>query len=114
MFSKNQLGEYEEKIGRITFVCDEANSETEKKASAIAECYNDALSDIADFMLSEGIEEYFGELQKKDIINSLGMPIISLDRNTVTYPDNGFDDMLIIEFHFEGILEGFSDLDIDG
>ncbi len=114
MFSLNELREYEEKINGITFVCDEADSASEERASAIANCYKEKLSEIAEFMISEGISEYFGDISQSNITKSLGFPIISLDRNTITYPDNGFDDMLIIEFHFKGILEEFYGLDIDG
>lgn len=114
MFSLNGLGEYEARLGNITFVCDEADEAAEQTAAAIAECYRDKLSDIAGFMLSEGIDEYFGDVTEGDIIKKLGAPIISLDRKTVTYPDNGFDDMLIMEFRFSGILENFQELDIDG
>ncbi|MGN0631275.1 MAG: hypothetical protein ACI4JN_08115 [Ruminococcus sp.] len=114
MFALNNLGEYEARLGNITFVCDNADTGAEIIANAIAECYKDKLRDIAAFMLSEGIEEYFGDVSESDIIKNLGAPIISLDRNTVTYPDNGFDDMLIIEFHYNGLLDEFSGLDIDG
>lgn len=114
MFSLNGLGEYEARLGGITFVCDEADSASEERASAIANRYKEKLSEIAEFMISEGISEYFGDISESNIIKSLGFPIISLDRNTITYPDNGFDDMLIIEFHFNGVLESFYELDIDG
>ncbi len=114
MFSLNELGEYQAKLNGITFVCDETDSMTAKTADAIAKCYKEKTCDIAKFMINEGIDEYFGNISESDIIRSLGFPIISLDRNTITYPDNSFDDMLIIEFHFRGILEEFYGLDIDG
>lgn len=114
MFALNNLGEYEARLGNITFVCDNADTGAEITANAIAECYKDKLRDIAAFMLSEGIEEYFGDVSESDIIKNLGSPIISLDRKTITYPDNSFDDMLIIELRFTGILDDFCDFDIDG
>lgn len=114
MFEKNDLGEYQAQIGRLTFVCDEMDTETEKIAAAIAECYNQKLNDIAAFMIDDGIDEYFNNVSYDNIVKSLGLPLISLDRNTITYPDNSFDDSLIIEFHFKGILDEFYGLDIDG
>lgn len=114
MFTLNDLSEYEASINGITFVCDNADTGSETTAKAIAECYNDKLSDIAEFMLSEGIEEYFGDVSETDIIKNLGAPLINLDRKTITYADNSFDDMLIIEFKYTGVLESFFGLDIDG
>lgn len=115
MFSLNGLGEYEAKINGITFIYDEADSaSSEIKAAAIAKCYKEKLDEIVKFMMNEGITEYFGDISVNDIIKNLGFPIINLDRNTVTYPDNNFDDMLIIEFRFNGVLENFYGLDIDG
>lgn len=114
MFKKNNLGEYQAKINGITFVCDEMDSEKEKRTAAIAKCYNQKLNDIAAFMIDDGIDEYFENISKDNIIKSLGFPIISLDRNIITYPDNSFDDTLIIELHFKGILDEFYGLDIDG
>lgn len=114
MFTLNDLSEYEASINGITFVCDNADTGSETTARAIGECYNDKLSYIAEFMISEGIEEYFGEMSKTDIIKNLGAPLINLDRKTITYAGNSFDDMLIIEFKYFGMLESFSELNIDG
>lgn len=114
MFEKNDLGEYQAKINGLTFVCDEIDLEKENRSAAIAKCYNQKLNDIAAFMIDDGIDEYFENISKDNIIKSLGFPIIILDRNIITYPDNSFDDSLIIEFHFTGILDEFYGLDIDG
>lgn len=114
MFVLNDLGEYEARLGNITFVCDNGDTGAEIAANAIAECYKDKLRDIAVFMLSEGIEEYFGDVSESDIIKNLGAPIICLDRKVITYADNSFDDMLIIELHYNGLLDEFYGLDIDG
>ena len=114
MFKKNDLGEYEMKIKGIRFVCEEPDEGFEDAAEKIAECYKARLSAIAQFLLDNGIEECFGELTPEQIVKSLGAPIIDLSAGTVLYADHGFDDDSIIEFEFDGILEEFDYLSIDG
>ena len=115
MFRKTDGNDYEAIINGITFICDEVLDDYEDTARDIADAYKDKLGDIADFMLDDGqIGDFFGEISREKLIRSLGSPMISLDNNTVTYCEHKLDDEHIIEFEFDGILEEFSDLVIDG
>lgn len=114
MFVKNNDNEYEAEINGIKFICENADDTIENTAAEIAEVYESRLDDIAQFMIDEGISDLFGELSAEKIIRSLGKPVIYLDSSLVTYPEQTLDDIHIIEFEFDGLLDEFSYLSIDG
>ncbi len=114
IFKRNDLGEFEAVIERITFVCDEIEEGFGELAEQLAAAYNQKSDAICAFLIEEGIEDVFGEIKQNMLMKLLGRPIISLDRSTVTYPDHSLDDDSIIEFEFEGIMENFIHLSIDG
>ena len=114
MFTLNDNNEYEVKINGISFVCESVEEGFEETAASIAEVYESKLNDIAEFMLEEGISDFFGELTPEQIIKSLGTPTIDLERYLVTYLEHTFDDEHIIEFEYDGLLDEFFYLSIDG
>ncbi len=114
IFKRNDLGEFETVIDRITFVCDETEEGFGELAEELAAAYKQKNDAICAFLIEEGIEDVFGEIPQDKLMKLLGRPIISLDRSTVTYPDHSLDDDSIIEFEFEGMMESFMYLSIDG
>ena len=115
MFKKNQYDEYEAVINGLTFVCEEEPSkEDEETAEKIASVYKSKLKEIAEFLLDCDIEEFFGEMSEEELISSLGMPTVDIESQTVSYTEHELDDMHIISFEYEGILDEFMDLCIDG
>lgn len=114
MFVKNELGEYEAKIDRLLFVCDEVKDGYEMLAGNLARAYRSRLEAIGKFLLEEGVEEVFGEMHTAKIVRSLGKPVVNLDKYTLTYAEHSFDDYSIITIEFAGLFEEFSYLFIDG
>ncbi len=114
MFVRNELGEYEAKIDKLTFVCEEVQDGYEELAAQLAKVYKSRLEAIGKFLIDEGIEEVFGELQPARLIRALGRPLIDLSNESITYADNSLDDYSIISFEYTGLFEEFSYLCIDG
>lgn len=114
MFYINDNEEYETQINGITFICEEVEADFEKIASEIAECYENKLDSIAEFLLDEGISDFWGEISVDELKKALGVPVINLDNESIVYLEHILDDEHIIEFEYEGILENFMYLNIDG
>lgn len=114
MFVKNELGEYEAKIERLLFVCDEVKDGYEMLAGNLARAYRVRLEAIGKFLLEEGIGEIFGEMHTAKIVRSLGKPVVNLDKYTLTYADHLFDDYSIITIEFGGLFEEFFSFCVDG
>ncbi len=114
MFKLNENEEYVAELNGVRFICESVEDGFEETAKQIAQCYEDKLQDIAEFMLEEGIEEVYGELDAEQIIDSLGAPLVDLDRELVVYLEHTLDEEHIIEFEFSGILDELFYLNIDG
>lgn len=114
MFTLNENNEYEAEINGIKFVCESVEEGFEETATNIAKVYESKLDSIAQFMIQEGISDFFGELTPKKIIKSLGKPTIDLGRYLVTYLEHTLDDVHIIEFEYDGLLNELFYLNIDG
>ena len=105
---------YTATINSLEFICQEVKEGYEDTASEIAEVYDDKLLELADMILDEA-EDIFGEeLTVDELADSLGTPLIDLDRETVTYLDHVLDDIHIIEVEYEGILDDLLGVSIDG
>jgi hypothetical protein len=99
----------------IIVTCDEVSEGFEELAARIAELYPQRLEDIADFLIKEGICDFFGELTPDEIMDGLGVPRIDIGSRTVTYTEHSFDDVHIISFEYDDEeLDGFMYLSIDG
>lgn len=104
---------YTAEINKVRFICEEVQEDYEDTARDIAEVYEDKLPELADFILSD-VGDIFGDITVEDVEDALGTPLIDLDRETVTYTDHTLDDMHIIEVEYEGILDDFLGVSVDG
>lgn len=100
-------------VNDITFVCEELMEEFVGVAKKIAECYDNKLAQIAEF-ISEETKEFYGDKSQNEIMNALGSPQIDLGCMTITYLNHTLDQEHIIEMEYDGVLEEFYNLSIDG
>ncbi len=115
MFSYN--AEYQMNIAEINGViiaCEEVEDDYEKLAQEMADKYFQKLDEIVQFLIDEGICEYFGELSADEIKSSLGKPLIDIENQLVQYLEHTLDETHIIEFEYEGDLEEFSCMSVNG
>lgn len=114
MFQMNDYDQYELVLNGIRFVCEEIADDYAEIAAKLAEIYESRLESIAQFLLDEDICGFFGELTAEQIIALLGMPEIDLDSNQVIYAEHAFDNPHMISFEYEGMLDAFQYMCIDG
>ena len=76
-------------------------------SESIVKEYRSKQKEIAHFLLDSGIEEQYDICEIEDLIEKLGTPIISVEMNKVSYPENTLDDEHIICFEY---AEGFDKL----
>ena len=105
--------QYKAIINNITFVCKEIKTEYEQYAKDLANNYDKQLLNIIQYMLSD-IKEMFGINDVDVIKKSLGIAIIDLDNNRLSYPKQTLDDVHIIDVEFDGVFEKFYYVSIDG
>ena len=111
-FDEEEQG-YTAEINKVRFICEEVQEDYEDTAREIAEVYEEKLPELAEFILAE-VEDIFGDITAEDVMDSLGVPEIDLDRETVTYLEHKLDDIHIIEVEYEGILDGLLGVSVDG
>lgn len=104
---------YAVQLNGVLFECEEVEAGYEESAKCLADNYEAKLTKIAEFMLPD-LTQIYGDMSSETLINALGMPLINLDRETLTYLEHTLDDEHIIELEFNGILEEFFYLSIDG
>ena len=115
MFSYND--EYEMNIAEINDViiaCEEVEDSYEELAQETAEKYSQKLDEIVQFMIDEGICEYFGEVSADEIKSSLGKPLIDIENQLVQYLEHTLDETHIIEIEYDDDFEEFLCMNIDG
>lgn len=100
-------------INGIKFTCEEIKQEYEELAIKIAKVYTEKLPNLIEFIIND-IQDMFEEISKETVINSLGVPVIDLDTETITYLEQTLDDVHIIEIEFSGTLDEFHEVCIDG
>lgn len=105
-------GAYLAGLNGMEFVCEEPSGELEEQARKLADLYKDCLPSLVRFMLEE-LDGVYGPLTAEEFTARLGRPQIDLDRNLVCYLEHDFDDH-ILEVEFEGELEGFLYLSMNG
>ena len=103
---------YLAELDGIEFLCETPSEELEELAKNLAACYEDRLPDLAEFMLEE-LDGVYGPMTTEEFIAQLGTAQIDLDRSCVVYLEHDFDDH-ILEVEFEGELEEFLILTMDG
>ena len=104
---------YTARIDSVEFICEEVKEGYEDTAREIAEVYEDKLPELASFIAAD-VEDIFEDITADDLVEALGTPLIDLDRETVTYLDHTLDDIHIIEVEYEGILDDFLGVSVDG
>ena len=116
MFEYNkELELYAVDLGNAIITCNEVSDGFEELAKTVAENYTKKLDDVVEFLSCEGISDYFGDLTPDKIKEGLGVPLIDIGSQTVTYTDHTLDKAHIIEFEYEDSEFGdFSMLAIDG
>lgn len=100
-------------INGVRFCCEEEKDGYASQAQELAEVYEDKISDIVSFILDE-VCSMFGDISKEDLADALGTPLIDLDREVVTYLEQTLDDIHIIDVEYEGLLDEFCEVVIDG
>ena len=84
---------------------------------AILKAYPQKISDIAEYLSQdEGIKTFFNQPSKEEIIAKLNKPVLKINNGggVLTYCNQGFDDVHIIDLEFGGILDEFHYVSIDG
>ena len=116
MFEYNkELELYAVDLGNAIITCNEVDDGFEELAKKVAENYTKKLDDVVDFLSGEGISDYFGDLTPEEIKEGLGVPLIDIGSQTVTYTDHSLDQAHIIEFEYDDSEFGdFSMLAIEG
>ena len=115
MFVYNEEKElFECEINGIEFVCEEEFVGCEHYATKLADAYWSKIDKIAEFMIAEEIELYFGKLTSEKIIKSLGNPQIDVGRSVIRYLEHTLDSIHIIEIEFMGVFEEMLYMIIDG
>ena len=108
-------GAYLAELNGVELICEEPSEELEEEAKELAECYEDRLPDLAEFILEEMEADGlgYGPLTVSELKAALGRPQIDLDQSAIRYLEHTLDDH-IFEIEFEGRLEEFLVFTIDG
>ncbi|MEY8387646.1 hypothetical protein AALC17_10185 [Oscillospiraceae bacterium 38-13] len=110
-----ETGAYLAELNGVEFVCEDPSEEFEALAETLADCYEDRLPALAEFILEEMENDGlgYGPLTAPQLIAALGKPQIDLDQNAVRYMEHTLDDH-IFEVEFDGDLKEFLVFTIDG
>lgn len=100
-------------INGITFHCETLLDHYDVFAKDLANAYEQKLPEIIDFLL-EDIETMFDVNDVEAIKNSLGKPLIDLDRCVLSYLEHTFDGIHIIDVEFDGVFDRLLYSSIDG
>ena len=100
-------------IDGIRFQCDEVEDGYEDEAKSIANAYRERLPELVSYMLPELCGVY-GELSAQQVMDALGTPEISLTMKVVSYLEHTLDACHIITVEFDGVLETFYEVVVDG
>ncbi|MGN1107722.1 MAG: hypothetical protein ACI4RH_13845 [Huintestinicola sp.] len=102
-------------INGVIICCDEVTEELEALAQKVADIYPQKIDEIIEFLIDEGITDYFGELSEDDIKNALGKPLINIGNQSVSYLEHTLDDVHTIDFEYgDSEFDDFMDMTIDG
>lgn len=105
--------EYRAEINGIVFVCENYQIQYDKVASALAKAYEHKLDLMIQFMLPDIVAMFdINDIEKIKLL--LGKPYIDVERSILTYLENQFDHIHIIDIEFVGIFDEFLYCSIDG
>lgn len=106
------------KLDGIVFGCDEEKDGYEEKAKRLAEAYRRKLPEIVDFLIADGLQDFYGELYgtltNEFVRSKLGTPLIELDCGTIDYFEQELDDEHLIRVEFTGDFDELMYCTIDG
>ena len=86
-------------------------------AEKIWQVYPEKLSEIAQYLSQdESMRTFYNSPSKEEIIEKLKEPSLKVfdDCGILTYCNHGFDDVHVIDLEFDGVLEKFLEVSIDG
>ena len=107
----------EKEIDGIEIQIDNDSPEAMAFAESVARAYADKVADIGEYLSKdEGIRIFFNNPSKERIIVGLKQPKLRIFNSTgvLTYCDHDLDDIHIIDLEFDGVLENFLYVSIDG
>lgn len=108
--------QYKTEVARIEGVllcCQEVKDGCEQRAKELVSAYKARLIPLAEFIHKE-ISPLYGEMEPEVLMNSLGTPMIDLDRYLVSNLEPLLDHEHIIEVEFGGLFDRFFRVSIDG
>lgn len=85
----------------IRFCCQHVKPDHEKRVTELAEAYQAKYPQIVAFV-QRGVSDLYGDIPAKVLEQSLGMPLIDLDWNTIMYLEHTLDKTHAIEVEFGG------------
>lgn len=106
-------GQYAAWRNGIRFICGKPSFELRQRAARIAVSYYIRLPAIRDFLAGEA-HGFPGLRDCGNISEVLGRPVVDLDAQRVEYPWNLVSPVHIIGFEYQGDLERFAHMTVDG
>lgn len=105
--------EYALFTGGVKFTCEEVEEEYYALAERFAALYKEKLPEIA-ARISDDVAEMYEKMTVDEVISKLGAPVIELDLCQIVYLNHNFDEEHIISVEYEGELEKFTFVSVDG
>lgn len=112
-----KIYEYENENLRVEIEKEDFSDNIIIKIEKIIESYSQKIKEIAKFCKeSECFKKCYPEETEESIIRKLNKPVIRFfgEEGTLTYSEHEFDEDHILDIDFDGILEKFSYIGIDG
>jgi len=100
-------------VNGVEFVSEEEPDLREEEVRELAECYQENLPRILEFMLPS-LEEFYGKLDKTELPQLLGRPRIDLDTSEVAYCEHILDETHVLGFEFYDDFETLENFTMDG
>lgn len=116
VYSEDYLQNIRE-INGIVFCCEDIKPEYDSVAEHLASIYYEKLPGIVDAMIPE-LVDFFGEtkidITRDEAIEKLGRPLIDLELDMISFPEQTFDLEHVISVEFFGDFDQISGLSVDG
>lgn len=108
---KNEV--YVKNGGIIKIVCKKMTEEKDIISRAIIEVFESKKPDLETLIYDE-IRDYYDELSFEQMVDNLGVPTIDIDRELILYYNHTLDSEHIISVEYNGILDGFIGVTVEG
>ena len=109
----DDLQMYTTVIDGVTVAYDEM-PDSDEEARHFAKLYAEKLDEIAAFIISESIEDCYGPQTVESVKANLGMPEIEPEQCMINYLEHTFDEEHIIGIEYDGDMEKFLYMSLDG